>query len=164
MVQPNVLYPEDEVMDGVQLFEDRAFTVNVQKNANCVNVWLNAEAAIVMMALNVWMRFQNTDCSESLIPAVGPEQVMGIVATGCNDPGGTEMEFTVVGLEVYGTVEAGDVYAIYCEDGFTQIYGTVVSYVEGTDTLTVEFGVDLDCTYGGGFAAALVVKHAENSP
>lgn len=158
LVDANALYPEDEVMDEVQLFETRAFTVNVQKNGNCINIWLNAEAAMVLMALNVWLRFSNTN-SESLIPSAGPLQDLGIIATGCNDPGGNNMEFTVVGLEVYGTVVAGDVYAVYAEDGFTQFYGIVVTYVEGTDVLTLNLGADRDCTYGGGLAAATVVKH-----
>lgn len=164
LVQPNALYPADEVMDGVQLFEERAFTVNVQKNGNCVNVWLNTEAAMVLMGLNVWMRFLNTDCSESLIPAAGPEQVLGIAASACADPGGDNLTLTVAALEAYGAVAAGDVYAVYPEDGLTMLFGTVVSYDTGTDELILDMGADLACTYGGGMANAVVVKHADNTP
>ena len=150
-------------MDEVQLFETRAFTVNVQKNGNCINVWLNAEAAMVLQGLNVWLRFQNAD-SDSLIPPVGPVQDLGIAATVCNDPGGNNMELTVANLEQYGTVSVGDVYAVYGEDGWTQFFGIVTDYNTGTDVLTLNLGADLDCTYGGGLANAIVVKHADNTP
>ena len=163
LVDANALYPEDEVMDEVQLFETRAFTVNVQKNGNCINIWLNTEAAMVLMALNVWLRFLNAD-SDSLIPATGPEQVLGVTASACADPGGNNITLTVAGLEAYGTVTAGDVYSVYAEDGWTQFFGTVVSYNTGTDALILDLGANLDCTYGGGLANAIVVKHADNTP
>lgn len=163
IVDANMLYPEDEVMDEVNVFESRAFSVNVQKNGNCINVWLNAEAAIVLMGLNVWVQFTNTDCA-SLVPASGPEQVLGIAASACTDPGGNNLTFTVAALEDYGTVTAGDVYAVYFEDGLTQAFGTVVSYNTGTDALILNMGANLACTYGGGADNAVVVKHADNNP
>jgi len=75
---------------------------------------------------------------------------------------GNNLTLTVVGLEAYGTVDAGDTYIVYGEDGVTAALGTVVSYTPATDALILDMGADLDCTYGGGMAAATVVKLAEN--
>jgi hypothetical protein len=159
----NVLYPEDEV-DAASLFEERAFSINVQKNNNCIDYWINSESAIVFFGVHLWLRIQYVD-SNGLVPTEKWDS-LGVAATVCNDPGGTEMELTVAGLEDYGTVEIGDTYIIYGEDGLTAIIGTVVApvYNTGTDVLTVDLGADFDCTYGGGLANAVVVKHYENSP
>lgn len=157
----NELYPTDEV-DAASRFELSAFSVNVQKNNNCIDYWINSESAIVIQGWPLWLRFTQVN-SHGLVPETRYDD-LGIAATGCNDPGGDNMELTVVALEAYGTVEAGDTYIIYGEDGVSAIIGTVVSYVEGTDTLTVDLGADLDCNWGGGLAAATVVKHYENSP
>jgi hypothetical protein len=162
IVDANYLYPEDEVMDAATLFESRAFTVNVQKNGNCLNVWLNAEAAVVLMGLNVWLRFQNVD-SITLTPAV-VAQDLGVTASACVDSGGNNLTFTVAALEDYGDVNAGDTYYVYFEDGFTQSEGVVISYNTGTDDLVLDMGADLDCTYGGGATNAVIVKHADNTP
>jgi hypothetical protein len=162
LVDANYLYPEDEVMDEATLFESRAFTVNVQKNGNCLNVWLNTEAAVVLMGLHVWLRFQNVD-SVTLTPAV-VEQVLGVTASACVDSGGNNLQWTVAALEDYGDVTAGDTYRVYFPDGFTQLTGIVVSYDTGTDALILNMGADLDCTYGGGAANAVIVKHADNTP
>jgi hypothetical protein len=162
LVDANYLYPEDEVMDEATLFESRAFTVNVQKNGNCLNVWLNTEAAVVLMGLHVWLRFQNVD-SVTLTPAV-VEQVLGVTASACVDSGGNNLQWTVAALEDYGDVTAGDTYRVYFEDTFTQLTGIVVSYDTGTDALILNMGADLDCTYGGGAANAVIVKHADNTP
>lgn len=157
----HVLYPTDDV-DAASRFELRGFSVNVQKNGNCIDYWINSESAIVIQGWPLWLRFTQVD-SAGLVPDQVSDD-MGILATGCTDPGGNNMELTVVALEAYGTVEAGDTYVIYGEDGVSAIIGTVVSYVEGTDVLTVDLGADFDCTWGGGLAAATVVKLAENSP
>jgi hypothetical protein len=164
MVDANPLYPEDEVMDDPNIFVAEAFSVNIQKNGNCINVWLNTETAIVLMGLHVWMRFQNISCDESLIPATGPTELMGITSSACADPGGNNLTFTVAALEDTGAVAAGDTISVYFEDGFTQALGIVVSYTPATDALILNMGADLDCTYGGGATNAVIVKHADNTP
>ncbi len=71
------------------------------------------------------------------------------------------LDLTVPGLEVYGTVDAGDTYVVYGLDGVTALIGTVASYTTGTDALVIDFGVAVDCNTGGGMATATVVKLAE---
>ena len=157
----HVLYPTDEV-DAASRFELRGFSVNVQKNGNCIDYWINSESAIVIQGWPLWLRFTQVD-SAGLVPDQVSDD-MGVAATVCNDPGGTEMELTVAALEDYGAVEIGDTYVIYGEDGLSAIIGTVVApvYNTGTDVLTVDLGADLDCNWGGGLANAIVVKLAEN--
>jgi hypothetical protein len=87
---------------------------------------------------------------------------MGIAATVCADPGGNNLTLTVAGLEAYGTVDAGDTYVVYGEDGVTAVIATVVSYTPATDALILDMGADLDCNFGGGMTNAVVVKLAEN--
>ena len=155
----NFLYPTDEV-DAASRFELRAFQVQVQKNGNCISYWINSESAIVLFGWHLWLRMQYVDCN-SLVPTQKYDD-MGIAATACADPGGNNLTLTVPALEAYGTVDAGDTYVIYGEDGYTAIIGTVVSYTPATDALIVDLGADLACTYGGGMDNAVVVKLAEN--
>ncbi len=157
--EETLLYPTDEVDDQTN-FELRAFQIQVQKNNNCIDYWINSESTIVMFAVHLFLRLTNVDCT-SLVPTQKRDD-LGILATGCVDSGGTELTLTVVALEAYGTVDPGDTYIIYGEDGFTAIIGTVTSYTPGTDALIIDIGSDQDCTYGGGMAAANVVKLAEN--
>lgn len=154
------LYRRDEV-DEAMPFEERAFSINVQKDGNCIDYWLNSESAIVLMALHLWLRIENVDCN-GLVPAVYDD--MGVTASACATVGGEDqqLDLTVAGLEDYGTVDAGDTYAVHFEDDTTVLIGTVVSYNTGDDSLILEFEVDVDCDTGGGAANALVVKHAEN--
>lgn len=155
---PTNVYPLDE-FDAVANFEQSVFGVNCERNGNCIDYWINSESALVLQGFHLWLRFTQVSC-DGLIPDVLYD--MGIAATACNDPGGNNIELTVPALEVYGTVGVGDTYAVYGEDGLTVAIGIVVSYVEGTDVLTLNMGADLACTYGGGLDAAVVVKHQEN--
>lgn len=155
----NELYPTDEV-DAASNFELRAFQVQVQKNGNCIDYWINSESAIVLFGWHLWLRIQYVDCN-SLTPTQKWDS-LGVAASACADPGGNNLTLTVAALEDYGAVGAGDTYVVYGEDGYTALIGTVVSYDTGTDALILDFGADLACTVGGGFDLAVVVKLAEN--
>lgn len=156
----SALYRTDEV-DEAAPFEERAFSINVQKGTNCLDYWINSESAIVIMAMHLWMRIQNVDCN-GLVPSVYND--MGITASACATDGleSNQLQLTVADLEAYGTVSAGDTYAIHFEDLITVLIGTVVSYNTGTDELVLEFSEDVTCNTGGGAANAIVVKLAEN--
>jgi hypothetical protein len=155
----SMLYPTDEV-DDQMAFELRAFQIQCQKNGNCIDYWINSESALLFFGIHLWLRLQNVDCA-SLVPTQKHDD-LGIAATGCADPGGNNLTLTVVALEDYGAVDPGDTYLVYGEDGWTTALGTVVTYTPATDALILDMGADLDCTYGGGMAAATVVKLAEN--
>lgn len=152
------LYPADEV-DEAMPFEERAFSINVQRDGNCIDYWLNTESAIVIMAMHLWLRVTNVDCN-GLVPEVHDD--MGIAATACSAVDADTLDLTVPGLEDYGAVGAGDTYIVYFEDGVTALIGTVSNYDTGTDVLTLDFSVNVTCSTGGGAANATVVKHADN--
>lgn len=162
---PNALYPPDEVMDmdPVNLFEQRAFTLNLQKNGNCVDVWINAETSMVLMGFHTWMWFADIDCA-GLIPE---ECVfdMSVAVTVCAAVGGEaqQLDLTVAGLESgsAGAVAAGDTYLVNFTDGVTQLLGTVVSYNTGTDVLRLSFDIAVSCTTGG--APASVTLWSDNN-
>lgn len=152
----SMLYPTDEV-DDASAFELRAFQVQVQKNGNCIDYWINSESAIVMFAVNLWLRLQNVDCN-SLVPTQR-DNTISVAATACADPGGNNLTLTVPAFEASASVDAGDRVIVYGEDGFTAVFATVVSYTPATDALILNMGADLDCTYGGGMTNAVVAKY-----
>lgn len=152
---PTPLYPEDQVITGDEFF-NRAFSLNLQRNTNCLEVWLNCESAIVLQGIHMWLEFTNVDCA-GLVPQVN--ESMGVAATACDDTAGTgnQISFTVAGL---GTVDAGDAYVVYFEDGYTALIATAVSYAD--PALLLDFGMAVDDTTGGGCTTATIVKLADN--
>lgn len=155
----NPLYPTDEVDDEFP-FPVRAFSVNVEKNGNCISYWINSESTIVVSAWHMWLRFTYVDC-DGLVPARLYDD-MGVAVTVCGVVDADTLDLTVAALEDYGAVDVGDTYVVYGSDGFTALIGTVVGYNTGTDVLTLDFAVAVDCNTGGGMVGATVVKLAEN--
>ena len=160
MPDANALYPADEVITGDE-FYNRAFSLNLQRNTNCLEVWSNSESAMVLQGLNMWLELTSVNCA-GLVPQV--HQDIGIAATACDATVGTgdQIQFTVAALETYGAVGAGDTYVVYFVDGYTALIGTVVSYVTATDLLLLDFGQAVDATTGGGCTTANIVKLAED--
>lgn len=158
---PNALYGPDEIeMDPVQLFESRFARLNVERNQECLNVWLTAEAAVVMFSRDSYLRFTSMNCA-GLIPA-DCEEELAVAASACATVGGesAQLSFTV-DLDAQDP-QAGDTYAVYFVDGITTLLGTVVSYTAGTNTLVLEFAVDVDDTTGGGCTTAQISRWAQN--
>jgi len=155
----NTLYPTDEVDDEYP-FPVRAFSINVQKNGNCIDYWINSESVIVLSAWHLWLDITYVDCN-----GLVPERVYhdeGVAVTVCGVVDADTLDLTVAALEDYGAVAADDTYAVYGSDGVTVLIGTVVGYNTGTDVLTLDFAVAVDCDTGGGMVGATVVKLAEN--
>ncbi len=157
----NSLYPGDEALDGPTEFFLRAFSLHLTRDNNCINVYVNSEAAILLFATHVWLEFQNTDCA-GLIPETDVN-VMGRAATACATVDADTLRLTVANLEADGAVNAGDTFVVYPADGVTALLGTADSYNTGTDALDITFEHNVTCSTGGGMANALVVRHYDNA-
>jgi hypothetical protein len=155
------LYSEDEIeMDPATLFESRFARLNVQRNQECLNVWLTAEAAVLLFARHTWVQFSGMNCA-GLVPA-DCEQSMSVAASACDVVALEEQQLTfTVDLDAQDP-QVGDTYAVYFVDGITTLLGTVVSYDAGTDALVLEFAVAVDADTGGGCTTAVLSRWAQN--
>lgn len=160
-VDSTVLYPEDEVFDEASEFERRAFTLSVEKNGQCMDVSLAADAGLLLFGINAWAQFTNISCESSVTDGEYIHD-MSVAITVCLAVGGQpqQLDLTAAALETPNAVAVGDTYAVYFTDGVTQLIGTVVSYNTGTDVLRLSFAIAVSCTTGG--APASVAKLADN--
>ena len=145
---PTDVYPADEVVDAEgDSFTQRAFTLNLSRNTNCIEAWLNVECAMVLMGVHTWIRFTNVECS-TLTPNIGPggAQQTAYPITVCATGTATQLDLT---LPVGTSIADDTLVAVYFSDGITVLTGSVVSSV--TVVHLIEFTpTTVDCTTGGG--------------
>jgi len=156
------IHPDDEVMSEVEMFEMNAFSLHVERSGNCIDVFMNADAGILMFSPHLWLNITNVGC-DGLIPAECVDG-MSVAVTDCADGAeATELDLTVADLEtLYPDFdEAGDTWQVEFANGGVLI-GTVVSYTAGTDVLVLDVGVTgVDCTtYGGATAISPLADNA----
>lgn len=153
-VDASPIHPDDEVMSEVEMFEMNAFSLHVERSGNCIDVFMNADAGMLMFSPHLWLNITNVGC-DGLIPEECVD-VMTIALTAGEDCADgtevTELDITIADLETSHAdyVTAGDTWWVEFANG-GRIIGTVVSYTPATDVLVLDLGVSpIDCTTFGG--------------
>jgi len=126
-------------------WEDRAFTMRLERNGDCFDVWIKHQASVVISNWNPILYVTGIDCDAMWIPPTCEDDMSFAVASCVANPGGelAQLQVTVASLGA----SAGDTYRVAFTDGTVEI-GTVISYVGST--LVLEFEFNLDCDYGDG--------------
>lgn len=161
----NMVYPVDEVDPGVE-FEQRAFSLHLARNGNCIQAWINTELAVALFGTGYYLKLDNVSCG-GLVPVIEQTMPRAVTAT-VNGTVGTELDMTVAALEddFAAAVAAGDTVLVNFNDGVTQLIATVVAYTPATDLLEADFGFAIVATDFSGTAAtgpATVTKLADNT-
>lgn len=146
------LYPDRDMLS--QLAEARMFTLDVQKNGTCVDSFIKYDGTVMIGNWNVILDIQNVSCT-GLIPETC-EESMSVAVSSCVANPGAELDRLQMNATGLGAV-AGDTYRVTFTDTSVLI-GTVISY--STPTLVLEFGVNLDCDFGGGPATVTKIYDA----
>lgn len=149
------IYPgEDDIIDGGD-FERRAFSLHLQRNGNCIQAFINTEAALVVFSPQLWLNISGVDCA-ALIPAECEPQGLPVAVADCTDDAPGSLILTVVALETAlgATPDTGSTFLVSFADGVTQLVGTAsAAYNTGTDALTLSFGVaTIECADFAGTA------------
>jgi len=141
---------QDDGFDENSLFEQRAFSLSVSRDHDCLDVYMSADVGMLLFAWNAWLQFTNINCEATLTDGEYIHD-MSQAITDCAAIDGDTLDYTVAALESQPHAPAaGDTYAVYFTDGVTQLIGTVVSYDTGTDALRLDFAVAVTCGTGGG--------------
>jgi len=125
------------------MFEERAFSIDVQKNGNCLSAFINTQASVLLYAVHTWLVIDNV--SNSALYPVELQESMSKLVTATIAVGGqtAQLDLTVADMETLpGGISLADTVAVYFSDGVTQLIGTVVSYDAGTNILRLSFTVD----------------------
>lgn len=124
-------------------FEDAAISFHIQRDHNCVDFWLKAATAVVVQAKNMWLDIQNVSCA-TLTPQT-IDQSMSLAIDSCVETDTDTLALTGTALDGLTTfVDVGDTWMVYWDNG-SSLIGTVTIYDDGTDTLTLQFALDVDC-------------------
>ena len=153
------LYNDDGIIqDPASLFEQRAFSVHLSRNGDCIEASIASQSAIYMFAVNTWLRVTNVSCTGLINDAYIED--LSTAVTACAVVDGDTLTLTVADLELAPSGEpvAGDTMRVTFVDG--ELIGTVVSYNTGTDALILDFSGPVTCSTGGGIVS--VTKLADN--
>lgn len=135
------------------MFEDRAISFHIQRNHDCVDFWLKTTTAVVVQAKHLWLDIQNVSCASLTPPTIN--QTLSLAITSCAETDTDTLALTGVSLDGLTTfVDVGDTWMVYWDDG-SALIGTVTIYDDGTDTLTLQFSLDIDCDLSATPAAAI---------
>jgi hypothetical protein len=156
-VDASPIYPDDEVMSEVEMFEMNAFSLHVERTGNCIDVFMNCDAGMLMFSPHLWLDFTYVNC-DGLTPQECHDGMSIALTAGedCQDGSGAgELDLTIADLETShpNYVTAGDTWQVSFANGGVLI-GTVVSYTTATDVLVLDTGLAaVDCTTYGGITA-----------
>jgi hypothetical protein len=151
------LYPNELLNVSPEEFFNSAFSLHLQRNRNCIEVFINADTAMLIFGFNYWLMLDGITCT-GLIP-VECAAGMSLPVTECAAVDGQtdQLALTVTGLgaEDPGTAD-GDTWLVTFADGYTSLIGTVTA--SGAGSLTLLFGMDVTCETGGGPASVALIS------